>query len=126
MTLLQYCGLAFLTIVAVFLLRDTARPYTHLVTGAFLLLGFFVAIGHVAETITYFREKISDVVLLSYLEVVLKAVGVAFVGQVTSDLSRGAGENVIAEGVEICTKTEIILISLPLVTEIIEKAELLL
>ena len=76
--------------------------------------------------ITYFHEKISDTALESYLKVVLKAVGLAFIGQLTADLSRSAGENVVAEGVEICTKTEIILVSLPLITEIIETAELLL
>ena len=57
-----------------------------------------------------------------YVEVLFKALGIAVLTQICSSICRDAGENTIAEGVELTGKVELLLLSLPLISQILSTA----
>ncbi|MBQ7646611.1 MAG: stage III sporulation AC/AD family protein [Clostridia bacterium] len=54
--------------------------------------------------------------------VMMKALGIAVLGESASDICKDCGEASIAGGVELCTKVSIILVALPMISRIIELA----
>ena len=126
MTLLQYCGLAALATVAVLLLRESNKNYTVIIVISFSVISLLLALQRTSTAVASILKIVRDSTLAVYAVTVLKAVGLAVLGEVTGDLCRSAGENNLAGGVEVCAKAEIMLSALPLISEILETAERLL
>ena len=126
MTLLQFCGLGIVAVFAVLLLRESNRSYTTVVVISFVVLGFFLVIGRTSTAAAYLIENVRNSSFAPYVSTVLKAVGLALLGEMTCDLCKSAGEQNLASAVEVCAKAEIILTGLPLVSKLLETAEMLL
>ena len=58
-----------------------------------------------------------------YLEIIIKALAIAYVTQISSELCRDCGEVGIATGIETVGKIEIIILSLPLINNIVAMSE---
>ena len=54
------------------------------------------------------------------MKILAKAMGIAYMTQISSELCRECGENNIAFGIESAGKIEIIILSLPLINQVIE------
>lgn len=63
---------------------------------------------------------------ISYIRVVLKAVGIGYITQFIADTCRDAGQTAIASGAELAGRCAIFLISLPLLSNILEIAKQIL
>ena len=63
---------------------------------------------------------------ISYLSVVFKAVGVGYLTQFIADTCRDAGQTAIASGAELAGRCAIFLLSLPLLSNILEIAKQIL
>ena len=61
-----------------------------------------------------------------YVETLLKALGIAVLTQICSGICRDAGESAIAEGVELTGQIELLLLALPLISQILSTASDLL
>ena len=57
-----------------------------------------------------------------YVSILLRGVGITFIGQISSDICRDCGDISSANGVELIAKLEIVLLCLPLLDGIIECA----
>ena len=69
------------------------------------------------------RKVISqDEFLNSSVSVMLKALGVALIGKICSDICKECGENGIAEGVEMLSGVVILSLSLPMLSKILSFA----
>ena len=55
----------------------------------------------------------------------LKSVGIGYICQFTSDICSDAGESAIASKIELAGRVELLLIALPLATEVVETAHTL-
>lgn len=58
-----------------------------------------------------------------HLKTVVKAIGIALLCSVAIEICRDFGENAMAFGIELFCKCEIIAVSVPLITEVIEMAK---
>ena len=63
---------------------------------------------------------------VEYLEIILKALAIAYVTQISSEICRESGENSIAFGIETVGKIEIVILSIPLINNIISMSRELL
>ena len=61
-----------------------------------------------------------------YADIVLRALGIALICELTAVFCRDLGENTLADGVQLFGKLEILVLSLPLVDKVLEMAKELL
>ena len=77
----------------------------------------------------YFKliESFSDKTLMEgYLPLLMKCLGIAFLSEITASVCRDAGEESIAKNIEFIGKTEIIILSFPLLQKLFEITDSLL
>lgn len=61
-----------------------------------------------------------------YVATMLKGLGVAFISEICAGICRDFGKSTLADGVELAGKLEIILLCVPMITEIVGTASELL
>ena len=57
-----------------------------------------------------------------YVATMLKGLGVAFISEICAGICRDFGKSTLADGVELAGKLEIILLCVPMITEIVSTA----
>ena len=93
-------------------------------TGCMVLL---IVISSVSSAFTQVYSAFSSVGIdISYIRAVLKAVGIGYITQFIADTCRDAGQTAIASGAELAGRCAIFLISLPLLSNILEIAKQIL
>ena len=119
MGILQISGVALLGVTAILLLRElraTAAVPVRLVT-ALVLLG--AAVGLYAPILS----RVDALFALSggagVVGAVLRAVGIGLICELTAGFCRDLGEGSVAEGVLLFGRLEILLLSLPLLDELL-------
>ena len=68
----------------------------------------------------FLKKTIADNLPLEYMKILLKAFSIAYITQISSELCKECDESSIAFGIESAGKIEIIILSLPLINNIIE------
>ena len=120
--MLKYCGAALCALAAILVLRSQKSEFSGFVSlgASVVLLGaactvFFPVMEFVAKTVegTGFSK---------YLEVLTKALGITLLAQLCSQVCRDAGESSLAAKLELLGKAEILLLCLPLISELIALA----
>lgn len=122
--ILKGAGIAFIALIALLLLRETSGRFSVLIKIGTVVLLFALIIGELAvvfgELLGDIRDVISqDEFLNSSVSVMLKALGVAFIGKICADVCKECGENGIAEGVEMLSGVVILSLSLPMLSKIL-------
>lgn len=114
------------SIIAIALKQSTPQIslVLSLVTGVIILIS-------IATCLPVFIDKINQLVLQSgvngeYARVLLKAVGICFMCQFSSDICKDSGQSALATKVELAGKILILISALPLMEEILETASTLL
>ncbi|MCR4963605.1 MAG: stage III sporulation protein AD [Firmicutes bacterium] len=70
-------------------------------------------------------QEFGDIALLSgvdsyYLSLMLKIIGVAYVGEFAGQLCRDAGQNALAMKIELAAKAAILLLALPIIAGVVQ------
>ena len=118
--LIKICALALVSTCAGMVLRSVNGNLSFAVKIASVVMitgSLVVAVGPVISQIEAMvggNGKITD-----YATVVLRALGIALLAQMTAQICRDCGENAAATGVETAGKSEIFVLCVPLITEII-------
>ncbi len=122
----QICGVGILTAVAALIVKqlrgELALPVR--LSGSIVLLG--IVLGLMAPICVYLEQLAQSVGLDEYGEVLLKAFGVAMLTQLGAELCRDCGEGTVAGCVELAGRCEILLLSLPLISSVLDTARELL
>jgi stage III sporulation protein AD len=122
----RICGLALLSVVAFSVVRGMGRDFEMpmKLTASAVFLGLIV--GMARPLVTYLRQMMEGGALGGYAELLLGAIGVAFLTGVCADLCRECRETGVASYVEMAGRLEILLLCIPLVREILETVARLL
>ncbi len=120
--LLKAALLAAAGLVCLLLLRQWKGEFLPLVRVG-LCVGFALLLLTASEPIADFLRELGAVAGIStYVTLLLKALGLAVLTQCCADICRECGEGGVASGVELVGKLEILLLSLPLIREILAAA----
>lgn len=118
--LYRLCGAAIIALCAVFVLRQTGSQGAELVTVFFGVL----AVSHMAlrleQTVRQLAALAQGSSVDGYFKLLLKAAGMAFVTDITSELCRSASAPSLGTYVELFGRCEILLCALPLAGELLE------
>ncbi len=83
----------------------------------------FVMIGLVSPIFLFIRKLMERSLPLEYMEIIVKALGIAYLTHISAQLCRDCGEGSVATLIEGAGRLEIIILSLPLINKIIGMSE---
>lgn len=126
MSSLKICMLAIVGLSATMIIKQWRSDFLPLVRLAVTLLLAQAIISAAIPIVTFLEELLGSEALSAYAAILPKALGIAILTQSCSDICRECGENGIAGSVELIGKVEILLLSLPLVREMLAIAGQLL
>ena len=120
MDVLKVCGITICVLCICVIFNNIKSEYS-----LFLRLTITIGIGLLSLTVFHpilkFMEEISlNTQISNYLPVLTKALGIALMVQITSDICRDSGEGSISQRVETIGKAEIILLCIPLIKDILK------
>ncbi|MBQ4137720.1 MAG: hypothetical protein IJD67_06375 [Clostridia bacterium] len=126
MSIVKYCGLVILALFAVLLTGELKREIGKLVgicAGVALLVA---AVGKMVPVFALVKELLGGTAIAGYFSTLIKALGVALAVEFCADLCRDLGESTLAHRLEMLGKAELLLLALPLVSELVKLARGLL
>ena len=122
MSLLKLCGLVILSAVLLLLLREMGgklAPLGAATAGVMLLL---LLIERYREVFRFLLELSGGELLSSVLSFSLRVLGLALLTEITAGICRDLGEGGLATRLEWCGRAEILVVSLPTLSRILELA----
>lgn len=119
MALIKLCGIAICAVVFILIIKQIKPEFTSIMTISVSIILFTAAMILAEPFIKYITDTINSTAYGTYMPVLLKALGIGLTAQTVADICRDSGENAIAAKIELVGKLEIMLISLPLIDNII-------
>jgi len=126
MTTFQLCGIAICVMMFGILLKERQSEMAILTSVAGSVFLLTAIIPTLVPSITFITDAIQSTALSSYSAVLLKTLGVSYVIQITAEICRDAGESSTASKIELAGKAEILLLSLPIIKDLLTVANSML
>lgn len=121
MEIIKIIGIAFIAVIIIVLLRQY-RPefaiYISLLTGVLILLLVIDDLSGIINLLNSLADKVS--INSSFLALLIKITGIAFLSEFAVCICKDAGEGAIASKIEIGTKIIIISMSIPIISSLLE------
>lgn len=108
-------------VLAGLLLKEMKPQFTIMVSMAACVVIFFYAISRLEALAELFREMTGYVTIQdSYLEILLKIVGISYIADFASGICRDAGFSAVAGQIELFGKISVLTISTPVVLALLD------
>lgn len=122
MTLWQLTGAALLLAVLLAAMRDTGGKSTPYILAAGGSLFFVAVLSRLATPLQALSSMLSDSPLSPYASVLIRGLGIVWVIKIGGGICRDLGAESIAGRLELCGQAELLLLTLPYVTELVRLA----
>lgn len=119
MQILQICGVGIIAAISAVVIKQLRAEAAVPVRLAANIILIGAALSIAAPVYSYINDMMSASALSEFESVLMKALGVALITHIGSEICRDVGENGIAGCVELAGKCEILLLSLPLITSVL-------
>ncbi len=126
MTLTKVCMIAVLGIAVTMIVKQWKSDLLILIRLSLVLVLGTILIGAATPLFSYFQELTQYTKGIAHTELLFKALGIALLTEICANICKECGESSLATGVELTGKIEILLLALPMISEILEIAEGLL
>lgn len=123
MGIFQIFGCAVCAAAVAVLLRRTNKELALLLSIAACAVIFTSVMSQFSSVITRISSAVANSSASEILATVLKAVGIAIVGQLAANACKDAGENAMAYTVQLAAKASVLAVSLPLLTQVFKYIE---
>lgn len=121
MDILQIVGIALITTLILLMIKETQPIYALLLSlfaGGFI---FYSVIGEVDRILSLIKSLSAQIHLQDvYVETILKVIGIAYIAEFGIQIIRDAGENALANKVEMGGKMAILILAVPIMGAIIQ------
>lgn len=124
-SIIRLAVLAVLGILAALFCRNKGMEFSVLVSMAvcLMIIGFMLqGFGELSD----FLQQLTGSLNLNYIGILLKLIGIAYVCEFASGLCRDAGYQAVAVQVEMAGRVAMMIISIPVMTAIIQTIQTLL
>ena len=121
MDIIKISALGICGVMLGFLLKGTRTEYASLVTMTIGLTILGLAAGKVAylfETLDILRKSVS--IDGSYIAILLKIIGVTYIGQFCASICKDAGYQAIGAQIELFCKLSVMVLSMPVLLAILD------
>lgn len=123
---MQLAGAALLCVMVILTLREFRPALVPPARLAATVLLVGAALALYTPILTHLSTLISVTQANEYAMPILRALGIALICELTAAFCRDLGENTVAQGVSLFGRLEILLLSLPLMDQVLEIAKELL
>lgn len=115
----KICAISIILAMICVLVKNYRGEFLIPVRLASIVLIFGVVIILISPIVNFLNNIIGQAISIEYTELILKTLAIAYMTQISSELCRECGENSIAFSIETVGKIEIIILSLPLINDVI-------
>lgn len=122
----KICALGIVFAIVCILIKNYRGEFVIPVRLAAMILIFGIVAVLVSPVVKFLNSVMGQTMPLEYMEIILKTLAIAYMTQISSEICRESGENSIAFGIETVGKIEIVILSLPLINNIISMSKELL
>ncbi len=88
-----------------------------MVTGAVIFFFLLSEISYIFDVISLITSRLS--LNADYLTTIIRIIGIAYLARFGSDICRDAGQNTIAQKIELAGKVTIVSLSIPILTSVL-------
>lgn len=125
--ILRLCGISVLGLCAVLILREKNPAFAVLCgASAVLVVSLYIIEGSAFTAVQTVASAAKESAFSDYAGILLKALGIAYISAFTAELCKSAGEGMLATAAVLAGKGELILLSLPLISRLLQVAAELL
>jgi stage III sporulation protein AD len=119
MNILSIVGIAIAATALAVLLRQYRQEYAMMIGLSAGILIFALILTKAQPAFTEINRLLPGTrINTAYISVLIKALGICFIVQLASDACRDAGETAIASKVELAGKFAVLLVALPLFSQV--------
>lgn len=119
--MIKVVGIVLTALIINIVLKNYSKEFTFLINIVCTIIIFTLIskdLKGIVDRLTSISNEIS--VLLPYIKIMLKILGISMIAQLLSDLCRDNGENTLANQTELSVKIIILVTALPLFTTIMD------
>ena len=119
--MIKVVGIVLTALIINIVLKNYSKEFTFLINIVCTIIIFTLIskdLKGLVDRLTSISNEIS--VLLPYIKIMLKILGISMIAQLLSDLCRDNGENTLANQTELSAKIIILVTALPLFTTIMD------
>lgn len=121
MEIFQIIGLGLIATILIVILKDSRPEFTILiaiVTGVIIFSMILPKLVYVIDTISTLSSRVD--VDISYFNTILKIIGMAYIVEFASQISRDAGQDSIAMKIELGGKVMIMVLAIPILLALMD------
>lgn len=121
MEIFQIVGLGILATIIVVILKELRPEFAILVsivTGVIIFTLILSKLIYVVDTISTLQSRVD--VNISYFNTIIKIIGMAYIVEFASQISRDAGESSIAMKIEFAGKVLIMVLAIPIILALMD------
>ena len=118
MTDFKMCGLAMCGVLLCTVFKSIKNEYSLFVrlviSVAIMLFSFSLMI----PILNYIEQITQNTIIYSYIPLLIKVLGIAIIVQLTVDIAQNTGEDAIATKIALFGKMQILILTMPLITDL--------
>ena len=118
----KICAIGIIFAIVCVLIKNYRGEFLIPVRLAAIVLIFGVVVLLISPIVKFLNNIMGQTLPLEYIEIILKTLAIAYMTQISSEMCRESGESSIAFGIETVGKIEIVILSLPLINNLISMA----
>ena len=122
----KICALGIMCALICVLIKNYRAEFTIPSKLGSIVLIFGIVFTLLSPVAEYIKDIMGNTLSSEYSAIIMKALGIGYLTQISSELCRESGEGTIATGIETVGKIELIILSFPLISKIISVSEELL
>lgn len=116
----KICAIGIACAILCVLVKNARSEFVIPSKLAAIIIVFSFVIVLINPIFNFLKSNMASSLPLEHMKILAKSLGIAYMTQISSELCRECGEGNIAFGIESAGKIEIIILSLPLINQIIE------
>ncbi len=120
--MIKYCGVALCALAAILILKGQKSDFAVFVGTAAGVILVGAAVTTFLPVFDFIKTAVSGTNFSEYMTTLGKAFGITLAVQLSSEVCRDAGEGALASKLELIGKAEILILALPLISELISLA----
>lgn len=117
---IKVCGIVICALLVCIVFKNIKSEFSLFIRLAITIAITLISLAIFYPIISYIDTISKDTVMYKYIPILIKALGIALCVQITSEICKDAGESAIAERVNLFGKAQILVLSLPLIKNLLD------
>lgn len=119
MELIKVCGIVICAVSLCMIFRSIKTDYSLFIRILITIGISIISVSVLFPLLKIINDISKDTEIGRYIPILIKSLGIALTVQITSDICRDSGEGAIAERIELFGKAEILVLCIPLITDLL-------